>query len=92
MAVLVRAIYEKGQIRLLDEIELLEGEQLQLTIEKISEDDLIREALADMDIDWADPTANPYPEVEGLEAEIFEALRGCPHLSDSIMEERRLGL
>lgn len=83
----VRAIYEHGSLRLLDSVELAEGEQVSITI--VSERDAIRAALADLLVP-PDDTDDDLNE-EALLQEIEQAFQGQPPLSETIIQERREG-
>lgn len=83
----VRAIYEHGSLRLLDSVELTEGEQVSITI--VSERDAIRAALADLLVP-PDDTDDDLNE-EALLQEIEQAFQGQPPLSETIIQERREG-
>ena len=89
MATRIRAIYENGVFRPLDEINLTEGKQVDLIIQLVNEKAMIREGLKDADyIQWPDPTTNPNPEVEAEAEAIFHAYKGDIPLSQLIIEER----
>jgi predicted DNA-binding antitoxin AbrB/MazE fold protein len=47
MALKIRAVYQDGQIKLLDPVELHEGQQMTINVEPVSEDEAIRAALGD---------------------------------------------
>ena len=84
----VRAVYSDGQLRLLDPVELSEGQEIQLVI--LSARDTMRAALADLLVQFPETPADDVDE-EALMREIREAFRGQPPLSDTIIEERREG-
>ncbi|MBZ0305341.1 MAG: antitoxin family protein [Anaerolineae bacterium] len=89
MATRIRAIYESGQLRLLDKVDLAEGQEVEISIQVSNESDAIREALKHMtNIQWPDPNANPNPEIEEAWNEIYHSLEGCPSVSEIIIEER----
>lgn len=89
MATRIRAIYENGIFRPLDEINLAEGKHVELIIQLVNEKALIRGELKDADyIQWPDPNANPNPEIEAEAEEIFHAYKGDIPLSQLIIEER----
>lgn len=90
MALVIRAIYEKGHLRLIDPVSLVEGQEVEVTVqvEPKSEEERVREALGDLVVSWPDPTADPYPEVEAMAEEIDLAFRGDPPLSEMIIEDR----
>jgi predicted DNA-binding antitoxin AbrB/MazE fold protein len=86
----VRAIYEQGRLRLLDPVDLAEGQEIQLMI--ISERERARAALGDILVHY-DPDAEldePIDEA-ALLAEIHADTKGKPAISDAIIEERRGG-
>lgn len=87
----VRAVYNDGSLRLLDEVALAEGEEVHLVI--LSETERVRAALGDLLMEWPEPD----PDVgeideDALRAELTEAFRGLPPLSEEIIAERRSGL
>jgi len=86
--VAVRAIYENGQLRLLDPVDLSEGQEIRVMI--MSERELARAALADILVQMPDPTDDDFDE-EAVAREIEEAFRGLPPLSETIIQERREG-
>ena len=86
----IRAVYEHGQLRLLDPVDWAEGQEVQITA--ISEREQTRLALKDMLVHY-DDDATQEPEIDevALRAEIANAMLGKPPISDSIIEERRNG-
>jgi predicted DNA-binding antitoxin AbrB/MazE fold protein len=87
MALVVRAVVEDGQLKLLDPVDLPEGQQLRLQIETLSEEDAIRAALGDS-VRWHDPNYDEDEWVEDEAQAIEEAFRGLRPLSEIIIEER----
>ncbi len=90
MALKIRAIYQDGQIKLLDPIKLEEGQQMTINVEPISDDEAIRAALGDS-VQWSDPNYDEDAWVEDMAEEIAQAFSGLPSLSDIIIEERNSG-
>lgn len=88
MSQAIRAIYSEGQLRLLDPVNLAEGEEIQLTI--LSADERVTAALGDLLVEISNPTADDIDE-NVLAREIEEGFRGQSPLSDTIIEERREG-
>lgn len=88
MLTVVRAVYENGQLRLLDPLDLHEGEEVRLQVETLTEKDRIRQALADMNIQWSDPTNDLHAWVEAEAEAISDALQGNPPLSQIIIDDR----
>jgi predicted DNA-binding antitoxin AbrB/MazE fold protein len=84
----VRAIYEHGHLRLLDPVDLQEGQEIHVMI--MSERERIRAALGDLLVETPITTDEDFDE-EQLMKEIEEAFRGQPPLSETIIEERREG-
>jgi predicted DNA-binding antitoxin AbrB/MazE fold protein len=82
----IRAVYSEGQLRLLDPVELSEGEEIQLKI--LSGEERMLAALSDLLIEVPNPTGEDLDE-ELLAREIEEGFQGQPPLSDTIIEERR---
>ncbi|HYO88440.1 MAG TPA: antitoxin family protein [Candidatus Limnocylindrales bacterium] len=84
----IRAIYRAGNLRLLEPVNLPEGEEVSLVI--LSDDDRARAALRDILVD-----PETIPLVEGDADELMrlvaDALQGQPSLSDILIEERQSG-
>ena len=85
MSQAIRAVYSAGQLRLLDPVDLSEGQQIQLII--LSDEERIRAALGDLLIEVPDPTDVNTDEV-ALMREIEDGFRGQPPLSETIINER----
>ena len=87
----VKAIYEGGKFRLLEPIQLIEGQTVTLDImpetSKPNESEAIRAALGDT-VRWHDPNDNRHAWVEEERDEIAEAFKGLKSLSQIIIEER----
>jgi predicted DNA-binding antitoxin AbrB/MazE fold protein len=87
----VKAIYEGGKFRLLEPIQLTEGQTVTLDIlsetANPNEAEAIRAALGDT-VRWHDPTDNRHAWVEDMGGEIAEAFKGLKSLSNIIIEER----
>jgi len=88
MAQSVRAVYEKGILRPLGNVNLYEGQEIQLVI--LSEPEQVRAALAGMLVEFAPADEDNLDEV-ALMAEIDAAVQGKVIVSDAILEERREG-
>jgi predicted DNA-binding antitoxin AbrB/MazE fold protein len=88
MAQPIRAIYHEGQLRLLDSVDLAEGQEIQLLI--LPDREKLRAALGDLLIE-VDATEDEDFDETKLQAEIGEAFRGQPPLSETIIEERQNG-
>jgi predicted DNA-binding antitoxin AbrB/MazE fold protein len=95
----IRAVYSQGQLRLLDPVNLSEGEEVQLMIlsdsmplkhEWRSIEERVLAALGDLLVEIPDPTGADLDEAL-LAREMEEGFRGQPPLSDTIIEERRDG-
>jgi predicted DNA-binding antitoxin AbrB/MazE fold protein len=89
----VRAIYEHGHLRLLEPLDLDEGQQVEVVVQIPNEDALLREVLADLVDHWPDTSAveDDMADEDALQQEIDEATRGIPPISQVIIEERREG-
>lgn len=85
----VRAVYDNGALRLLDEVQLTEGQQVYVEI--LSEKERVRAALGDLVTEIPDPGGEEIDEA-ALRAKLTEAFRGLPPLSEEIIAERRGGL
>lgn len=66
----------------------IDAEIAQSQMSPQEEEAVLREAFKDMNVRWPDPTANPHPEIEEEWEEIYKSLKGCPPLSELIIEER----
>ena len=88
---IVKAIYEGGKFRLLEPIQLTEGQTVTLDIlpenAKLNEDEAIRAALGDS-VRWHDSTDNRNAWVEDMADEIDKAFQGIPPLSEIIIQDR----
>jgi predicted DNA-binding antitoxin AbrB/MazE fold protein len=86
----VRAVYEHGHLRLLDPVDLIEGQEIQLMI--VSDRERARTALAEILIQ-NDSGAELDETIDeaALLAEIDGDTMGKPAISDAIIEERREG-
>jgi predicted DNA-binding antitoxin AbrB/MazE fold protein len=84
----VRAIYEDGRLRLLDPVDLTEGQEIHLLI--LSERDRARAALSDLLLQMPRSASEAIDE-DTLLQEIEAGFRGTPPLSEAIIEERREG-
>jgi predicted DNA-binding antitoxin AbrB/MazE fold protein len=90
MEQLVRAVYEQGRLRLLDPVDLTEGQEIQLMI--VSERERARAALADVVVQYdAGAELDETIDEAALLAEIDANTKGKPAISDAIIEERREG-
>ncbi len=88
MAQTVRAVYEQGWLRLLDPVNLSEGEAIHVVL--LSERERARAALDDLLVQYEPEPGEDVDEVKLL-AEIDAAMQGKPPLSDAIIAERREG-
>lgn len=84
----IRAVYSDGILRPLDEVKLAEGQEVHLVI--LTERERVRAALGDLVMDIPDP-GGPEIDEAALRAELTEAFRGLPPLSEEIIAERRSG-
>lgn len=97
----IRAIYEDGHLRLLDPVELTEGEQVEVTIQQqpaplmpappLTADEKFRAALGDS-VRFPPPrAAHSDLDTGALQQELDDALKGLPPVSEYIIRERREG-
>jgi predicted DNA-binding antitoxin AbrB/MazE fold protein len=84
----IRAVYSEGRLRLLDPVNLTEGQEIRLMI--LSDEDCVRLALSDLLAEISDATVGDIDE-DALMREIEEGFRGQPPLSEVIIKERREG-
>ena len=83
----IRAIYNGGQLRLLEPVNLAEGQEIQVVI--LSNREQVRAALGDLLVEIPD-IAQDIDEAS-LAQEIENGFRGQSPLSESIIQERREG-
>jgi len=84
----IRAVYQNGQIQLLEPVDLVEGQEIQLVI--LSDREQVISALGDLVVKVT-PSDDETMDEEALLHEVNEAFRGLPSLSNIIIEERREG-
>lgn len=90
MSQLIRAIYSGGQLKLLEPVDLTEGQEIQLMI--LSERERAYAALEDILVHYDPETAfEEMIDEAALLAEIEADTRGKPAISDAIIEERQEG-
>lgn len=80
---MVRAIYQNGHLRLLDPVELQDGQEVEIQFVPRS----LEEAAADLLISF-EPTDDAFDD-EAAQRQLDKALRGKRPLSEIIIEERR---
>lgn len=90
MSQAVRAIYEDGHLRLLDPVELAEGEQVNIAF--LSEHDATLAVLGDLLVPAPPPDNDDFDDEAAMRL-VREELRmaGYPPASQYIIEERREG-
>ena len=88
MSQAVRAVYEDGRLRVLDPVDLAEGEQVQLMI--LTDKERARAALGDLVVE-PEPATDEGVDEAVLLAEIDAALQGRVSVSDVIVQERQEG-
>lgn len=84
----IRAVYNHGTLRLLDEVHLAEGQEVQLVI--LSARDRARMALGELLMERPKPDGEEIDEAALIEV-IAKGYRGTPLLSETIIAERRTG-
>lgn len=90
MALKIRAVYEDGQIKLLDPIELQEGQHLTISVETVNQEETIRAALGDL-VQWPDANYDEDAWVEAHADDLAQRLSKGRSLSAIIAEERDSG-
>lgn len=83
--VLVRAVYHDGKLQLLDDVQLVEGQEVQLQI--VEQQTPLRDLIGDMLTSFDDSETSPIDE-EALMQDLDKALLGKRPLSEIILEER----
>jgi predicted DNA-binding antitoxin AbrB/MazE fold protein len=89
MSQAIRAVYEGGQLRLLDPVTLVEGEQVAIMILDARKAALA--ALGDLVVQPPTSVEDDDLDEEALLREIENALQGKKPLSETIIEERGEG-
>ncbi len=84
----IRAVYEAGQLRLLDPVDLVEGQEIQLLI--LSEPARVQVALRDLLVARLQRADEEVDEA-ALLRDIEEAFQGQALLSETILHERHQG-
>jgi predicted DNA-binding antitoxin AbrB/MazE fold protein len=84
----VRAIYTEGRLQLLDPVDLIEGQEIALTI--LSDAERVRAALGDLRVEMASLSDHDVDET-ALAREVEEAFQGQSPLSEILIQERREG-
>jgi predicted DNA-binding antitoxin AbrB/MazE fold protein len=84
----IRAIYQHGQLRLLEDVDLVDGQEVELVI--LDQREQVRAALSDLLVNQSEETAEPLNE-DALQREIDADFEGQPPLSEAIIEERKSG-
>jgi hypothetical protein len=76
-------------LRLLDEVELAEGQEVHLQI--LSENEWVEAALGDLLVKMPEPPGADDIDEAALLKEVADAFRGLPPLSEEIIAERCAG-
>lgn len=84
----IRAVYSSGQLRLLDPVDLSEGQEIRLMI--LSDEERVIAALGDLLVEIPDPAGEALNE-ETLAREIEDGFSGQLPLSATLIEERYKG-
>jgi predicted DNA-binding antitoxin AbrB/MazE fold protein len=85
----VPAIYENGQLRLLEPVDLAEGERVTVKILTVSEEDIaLRDALRDLNVRWPTTSDDSDAYLEERLAVIARELSDERPISDYVREER----
>lgn len=84
----IRAVYQDGSLRLLDEVRLAEGQEVHLVI--LTEKERARIALGDLVVERRGRHEEDIDEAALLE-DIANGFRGTGLLSEAIIAERRAG-
>ena len=85
----IRAVYNDGRLRLLDEVDLAEGQHVHLRI--LTEQERVDAALGDLLVKMPEPPGAEEIDEAALREEVRDAFRGLPPLSEDIIAERRSG-
>jgi predicted DNA-binding antitoxin AbrB/MazE fold protein len=87
MGIKIRAVYEEGHLRLLDPVELREGQQVDVIIESTESETALRTALGDL-VRWPDPADERDAEIEAQAEAIDRAFSGGRPVSEILIEDR----
>jgi predicted DNA-binding antitoxin AbrB/MazE fold protein len=85
----IRAVYEEGYLRLLDPVDLAEGQEIELRI--LTAQEHVRDALQGLLVAMPAPADDEFDEVALLHA-IGSDLQDQEPLSETILQERSEGL
>jgi predicted DNA-binding antitoxin AbrB/MazE fold protein len=88
MTMMAQAIYENGQLHLLESVNLIEGQRVQIAIEPLQEKADLRAALGDLVAHWPDLSDDSDADLEGMTEEIDRAFQGGKPLSEIVIEDR----
>jgi predicted DNA-binding antitoxin AbrB/MazE fold protein len=84
----IRAVYQDGYLRLLEPIDLAEGEEIRVMI--LTETDQVRAALGDLVVSVSEIVGDDV-DVPALLNDIWTATQGIPSVSLTIVEDRLNG-
>lgn len=87
MSIRIRAVYEEGRLRPLVPVELCEGQQVDVVIQQVDQDDAVRAALGDL-VRWPDPADECHADIEAQADAIERAFSGGRPVSEMIIEDR----
>jgi len=88
MSTAIRAVYEHGHLRLLDQVDLAEGQEIRVMI--VNDAQGVRAALGELLVAFP-RVSEPEIDEADLLSEIDVAYKGRPPISDAIIQERRDG-
>ncbi len=87
MSILVNAIYEQGQLRLSEALDLPDGQRVQVQIEPIDDLQVLKNLLGNTVI-WASDDEDNDAWIESQGDELRTRLSGTGNLSDMIVDDR----
>ncbi|MCD4685837.1 MAG: antitoxin family protein [Anaerolineae bacterium] len=87
MAVGIRAVYQNGQLHLLDTVDLHEGQEVRITIQRTPNEATLLATLNDL-VQWPDPTDNRHAEIEGQRETLAQTFGVGRPVSEMIVEDR----
>ena len=87
MTLTIPAIYHDGQLRLLQSVDLQEGQHVEVSIEVADEREILKGILGDL-VTWSNPDDNSDGWVEDMANEIDQAYQGTPSLSQMVIDDR----
>jgi predicted DNA-binding antitoxin AbrB/MazE fold protein len=87
MTLTIPAIYHDGQLRLLQSVNLRDGQQVEVSIEVTDEREILKGILGDL-VTWSNPADDSEAWVETMADELDRAYQGETPLSQIVIDDR----